>query len=69
MPSLFGIGGGSGGQGPSGSMNSAQLEMAVAELVSHPTKRCTSPILIFFCVFEWQARHGHGCVQPAGRVC
>ena len=48
MPSLFGIGGGSGGQGPSGSMNSAQLEMAVAELVSHPTKRCTSPILIFF---------------------
>lgn len=49
MPSLFGIGGSSGGQGPSGSMNSAQLEMAVAELVSHTTKRYTAPILIFFC--------------------
>jgi len=32
MSSLFGIGGGSGGQGPSGSVNPQQIDMAVAEL-------------------------------------
>lgn len=36
MSSLFGIGGGSGGQGSSGTINSAQVEMAVAEFVSLP---------------------------------
>ena len=33
MSSLFGIGGGTGGQAPAGTVNPAQIEMAVAECV------------------------------------